>query len=188
MSSLKFKDTNWIDVWKNFKKLTIDASIDSAGLAGEIQRHGSDWSLIKSNLQLLKDNNINVTINSVVTMLTYPTLLDTINELEDIFTRDYLTKNISLTVARHPSYFTISMIPKQYMDPSIIDELESRGYNIASIKNHINNFSGSDEEIAYNWNMLIRLTDGLKKLKNVNINDILPWFDDYVEQNYAANA
>ena len=188
MSSLKFKDRNWVDVWKNFKNLTIDASIDSAGQAGEIQRFGSDWSLIKSNLQMLKDNNIKVTINSVITMLTYPSLLNTIDELEEIFPREYLTKNISLTATSHPSHFIISMIPKQYLDMSIISKLESMGYNTESIKNHINNVNQSEEDVAYNWGMLTYIAKNLKNIKNVNINDILPWFDDYVNQNYTLTS
>lgn len=188
MSSLKFKDTNWIDVWKNFKNLTIDASIDSAGQAGEIQRHGSDWSLIKNNLKLLKDNNITVTINSVITMLTYSSLLNTIDELEEIFPREYLTKNITLAATSHPPHFTIDMIPRQYLDLSIIDKLALMGYNVESIKNHIKHFNKTDEEVAYNWSMLIYIAKNLKNAKNVNINDILPWFDEYVEQNYTANV
>jgi radical SAM protein with 4Fe4S-binding SPASM domain len=186
LSSLKFKDKHWVDVWKNFKNLTIDASIDSAGFAGEIQRYGSDWSSIKSNLQLLKDNNIKVTINSVITMLTYPSLLHTINELEEIFPREYLTKHISLNETRHPSHYTISMIPRQFLDMSIISKLSAMGYNVDSIKNHINNFNESEEAVAYNWSMLIYIAKNLKNIKNVNINDILPWFDDYVKQNYTS--
>jgi radical SAM protein with 4Fe4S-binding SPASM domain len=184
MSSLKFKDRNWVDVWKNFKKLTIDASIDSAGQAGEIQRLGSDWATTKDNLRLLKHNNINVTINSVITMLTYPSLLNTIDELEEIFPREYLIKNITLTSVSHPLYYIIGMTPKQYLDMSIIDKLDSMGYNVNSIKNHINGFVESDKAVAYNWSRLIYIANQLKTIKNVNINDILPWFDEYVKQNY----
>lgn len=54
LTTLKYKDKNIIDIWKNFKSVKIQCSIDAIGLPLEYIRSGSSWPRIKINLEELQ--------------------------------------------------------------------------------------------------------------------------------------
>lgn len=180
LSSLTFKGVDWIEVWKQFKNVNIDISIDASGIAGEYQRFGSKWSVMKENIQRLVDSDINVTFNFVVTMITYPHLLNTIHELEEIIPRDKLIPKVSMYATDEPNYMALKMTPTICLDKSIIATLKEMGYNTLSIENHLATKSVMLNE--YNWKRIIDLADRMKKFKHKDLNDVLPWFNDYTKK------
>lgn len=60
LSTVKYKNKSVFDLWKQFKKVNISASIDMPGIRGEFQRNGSDWKQIVDNW-----NNIRETMPSI---------------------------------------------------------------------------------------------------------------------------
>ena len=54
-SSLKFKDKDLINYWKQFPKLKIWASLDAMGPVAETIRKGTDWDRIMKNLNTLRE-------------------------------------------------------------------------------------------------------------------------------------
>lgn len=53
-TKLKYKQNNVIDLWKNFKHISVGASLDAEGLRGEYQRKGTDWNDVIANIEELR--------------------------------------------------------------------------------------------------------------------------------------
>lgn len=186
LSTLTYKSTNFIEIWKKFKTVDVSASIDAVGRAGEIQRYGSNWSIIKENIIQLRDAGIHVSFNATTTMLTYPYMLDTIYELEEIFDREHLNKYLQFVpvVGNTPLHFNNT--PKKYLDLSILDKMDDLGYNTTNIRSEIilyDEFNSNVKARNDDWKRLNILHNKLKSIKNIDFNEILPWFN-----NYAASS
>lgn len=53
-STLRYKNKNVIDYWKQFKNVQVWASLDGYGELLEIMRHGAEWEVIQKNIELVK--------------------------------------------------------------------------------------------------------------------------------------
>ena len=62
LSIMKMGKHNVIDLWKKFKSIKLTISIDGHRELNHVIRRGSDWDLLKSNIELVKRelNNIDV--------------------------------------------------------------------------------------------------------------------------------
>jgi MoaA/NifB/PqqE/SkfB family radical SAM enzyme len=85
ISNLRFKSKDIVDLWSRFTQpIDMMASIDHIGTRAEYIRNGTTWSQVESNLLKLKStNNINLKLNSVVSIFNYVTLADFIDYLLD---------------------------------------------------------------------------------------------------------
>lgn len=53
-TKLKYKQHDVLDLWKNFKHISVGASLDAEGARGEYQRKGTVWADIEGNIRRLK--------------------------------------------------------------------------------------------------------------------------------------
>lgn len=53
-TKLKYKQHNVIDLWKNFKHISVGASLDAEGARGEYQRKGTIWNDVIANIEELR--------------------------------------------------------------------------------------------------------------------------------------
>jgi organic radical activating enzyme len=85
ISNLKFKNKDIVDLWSRFTQpIDMMASIDHFGPRAEYIRNGTTWNQVEANLFKLKDtNNINLKLNSVVSIFNFVTLADFIDYLID---------------------------------------------------------------------------------------------------------
>jgi radical SAM protein with 4Fe4S-binding SPASM domain len=60
LSTLDFKQTNIVDVWKKFSHVECVASLDTFGTRAEILRKDTDWDVIVENAKLIKERAPNV--------------------------------------------------------------------------------------------------------------------------------
>jgi len=191
LTTLKYKKTNWADIWKKFDNVVIDASIDAVGAAGEFQRMNSSWANVKSNIQRLIDNDITVTFNMVQTMITYPYIIDTLIEISAMFTEDYLQrhmnnheKNIRLVGTHHPDHLTLLNTPEEFIDYSILDQIDELGYDSTPLRgllSEYDEFNANRSTVDKRWQQLKNLDSKLRIKKEIGFNDLLPWFDNYVK-------
>jgi MoaA/NifB/PqqE/SkfB family radical SAM enzyme len=63
LSTLKYKKTNFVDVWKHFPNVTIGASIDDMDDVVEYIRTNSRWEDLKNNMNYLLENSPHVQIS-----------------------------------------------------------------------------------------------------------------------------
>ncbi|CAB4164029.1 Radical_SAM domain containing protein [uncultured Caudovirales phage] len=143
LTTIKYKDTNIIDVWKKFKNVTIQCSIDAIGKPLEYIRSGTRWEKIKLNLEQLimsaKNSNIKITFTPLLTILN----LWFIDELYKYSSLNNIPINMNILTG--PDYLALDVIPDSLKSLALdkITKLESE-YKINNnvilhIKNLINN-------------------------------------------------
>jgi radical SAM protein with 4Fe4S-binding SPASM domain len=181
LSTLKYKNINWLDVWKKFdNRVVIEASVDGTGKALEFQRVGANWENIKTNLSLLFEHSdfISCNINFVVSILTFPTIIQSMIDFENIFGIDQAKRIVNFTPLTFPDTLALNSLDKKYIETEVIDDLDTMGYNTALLKNILNQTNVyTDDELAIIEDQRRSLFTRLKKYKNMDVRDILPWFE-----------
>jgi sulfatase maturation enzyme AslB (radical SAM superfamily) len=129
LTTIKYKDKNIIDLWRQFKTVDIKCSIDAVGESLEYIRSGASWEKIKLNLEqlvsVLQTSNIKITLSPVLSILN----IWFIDELYKYAS----SKNIpiNLIILTGPDYLALDVMPDSLkpLALGIIDKLEST-YNI----------------------------------------------------------
>ncbi len=123
LTTLKFKDKNILELWKNFKQVTVMVSIDAVGEKFNLIRSGADWQDVIDNLLKLKTyqqstNNLSLTIATTVSILN----IWFIDELLEYF-KDF---KVNLTDLYFPDYLSLSAIPDSLKDQALacVDQIE----------------------------------------------------------------
>lgn len=125
LTTIKYKDKNVIDLWRQFNKVSIQCSIDAIGKPLEYIRSGTSWEKIKSNLEqlvsALQNSNIKITFSPVLSIL-------------NIWFVDELYKYalshdipINLIILTGPDYLALDVMPDTLkpLALGIVDKLES---------------------------------------------------------------
>lgn len=106
LTTTKFKDVDIKSLWKNFKEVKINCSIDAVGKPFEYIRSGSNWQQINANLQYLVGiKTVNIVITPVISILNFwflPELLD------------YARHNklrVNPIILQGPDYLALDVIP-----------------------------------------------------------------------------
>jgi radical SAM protein with 4Fe4S-binding SPASM domain len=180
LTSIVYKDTNWLEIWKKFNTpVCIDASIDGTGDTAMIQRTGSNWNVIKNNLKLLSNNlnYIELTFNMVISILTYPKLVKSLLELEEIFGNKFLKSNLRLTPLHNPTYLCLNSIEDKHIDYSILDKVNDMGYDVLELKTLLKNKKNFLENVNIDElnDKRSKLFNKLYKIKNIDVRNVLPW-------------
>lgn len=80
-SRLKYKDTNFLDVWNKFKEVTIVFSIDEIEDRAEYWRYGTNWLNVSANISEVveyanKNPNIRVWFSPTISVFNIARLID----------------------------------------------------------------------------------------------------------------
>jgi sulfatase maturation enzyme AslB (radical SAM superfamily) len=141
LTTIKYKDKNIIDIWRQFKTVNIQCSIDAIGEPLEYIRSGTSWEKIKFNLEQLvlasKNSNINVTLSPVLSILN----IWFIDKLYDYALLNNISVN--LLILTGPDYLSLDVIPDS-LKSSALDKinkitLTDNDNTMLHIKNLINN-------------------------------------------------
>jgi len=175
LTNITFKDIKVTDLWKEFKSVTVDVSLDAAGPEINSIRSGSDWDKINKNIETIMNcgiNNLKIRLTPVVSILNIwflPALVEYA-----------VHKNIPIIVypLTGPDYLSLSVLPKNLKEiaTEIIETNKDKlinGYEkIIHILNH-NNESLFDHAIRH-----ILLLDSLR---NEKLFHLLPFKQDAVD-------
>jgi sulfatase maturation enzyme AslB (radical SAM superfamily) len=143
LTTIKYKDKNVIDIWKQFKNVRVRCSIDAVGAPLEYIRSGTSWEKIKFNLTHLilvsQKSNITVVLAPVVSILN----MWFVDELYKYAWSNNIT--VEPIILTGPDYLAIDVIPDELKSLALekITNIES-SYPIDKkivqhIKNLINN-------------------------------------------------
>jgi hypothetical protein len=143
---LKYKSKSVLELWKHFDTVHIGASLDHYGSKAEYIRSGTDWNLIKSNIQKIKQEcpHIKIQSNTVVSVFNLYTLTDILDYMleQDLFNiNDYFPQMYNI---QYPEYYTASVLDDQFKK-EIIEKIQSKKYNkhiddmLNGVVNYINN-------------------------------------------------
>lgn len=84
LSSIKYKSYDLVNIWKQFDKVSVYASLDGIGDNAEYSRSGTVWSKVESNLVTLLENDIDVLISTTINIFNVfhlPTFINRLIEL-----------------------------------------------------------------------------------------------------------
>lgn len=174
LTTIKYKDKNIIEIWKNFKSVNIQCSIDAVGTPLEYIRSGCNWEKIKSNLTELleasKKSTINIRLSPVLNILN-------IWFIDDLYEYAKLAGiPVNMIILTGPDYLALDVIPDRLKTTALekVDKLEFEyGVNnktTAVIRNMINN---NINQSLFNATMSHVLL--LDKLRDEKLFELLPF-------------
>ena len=164
-SSFKFKDRDIWQLWRQFDRIEVSASIDHYGERAEYIRTGTDWAAVESNLLLLRQQpNIDFQINTVLSVFNYATLSEFYQYLVD---RDLYrpTDRFHFIVnTNYPEFYSAAVLPRWVKTPATEKILALRDWarqqnNYSMISNLENGVAHANAE--HTW---VRHRDRLRTL------------------------
>ena len=179
MTTLKFKDKNILELWKNFKQVSVMASIDAVGEKFNLIRSGADWQDVVDNLLKLKTyqqstNNLSLTIATTVSILN----IWFIDELLEYF------KNfkVNLTDLYFPDYLSLSAIPDSLKDQALacVDQIEKSYSDKNKIKFMRSQINNNVNKQFFKDTVLHTLL--LDNIRNEKLFDVLPFKKEALTQ------
>jgi hypothetical protein len=190
LSNLKFKDKDLVDLWKHFKRVEINASLDHFGKRAEYIRNGTNWSIVESNIfKILEMENVNFGFNTVVSVFNYSSLSDFLKYMTDISiynskTAHYVSFNISYT----PNYYDPIILPDHIKKMSgkkileSIDYLKAKGINHEAQLKSIVDYVNSDNKWNDYKSDFQRFTKLYDNARNESFSETFPELAEMVDQ------
>jgi sulfatase maturation enzyme AslB (radical SAM superfamily) len=158
-----------------FTNVLFILSMDGTGSVFEYIRSGSNWDKFVQNLQVIKQFNVNIRLNIVITVYNILTL----DKIFDFMQAQGIDK-FDLTVANEPLNLNITNMPQE-LKQLAMDRLTSHSL-YPTYKNRI------DSVISYmfqtpvaTWQQVIAETNRLDLIRNEKVLEIIPEFTDYWE-------
>lgn len=174
LTTIKYKNLNIIDLWKKFKNIRIQCSIDTVGKPLEYIRSGTDWTKIQSNLDNLLSNSLNSNIS--VTLMPVMSVLNIwfVDELYE-FAR---LKNIAVSpiILTGPDYLAIDVIPDELKSLALekITYIESNYTIDKKIVQHIKNLINNNDN-KFLFQQTISHVMLLDNLRGEKLFELLPF-------------
>jgi len=116
LSNLKFKNKDLLGLWSHFtNKVQVYASIDHYGARAEYIRHGTDWAVVEENFLLAKkSSNIQIQMNTVLSLYNYTTFLEFYQYLAD---KGLYSDSInSIYYMNSPEFLTSKILPYHHKE------------------------------------------------------------------------
>jgi len=163
-----------LDLWKNFKKIRINASIDAIGDLNRYIRYPSSWEEITNNLDILKNiPNVQVGIHTTVQMYN-------IFDLHNIiaYFKDY---NHFLNILNHPKHLNIRVLNKKHKQKILNRLLTCPVHNVSTttIADRIEGIIKYMQEDWHDkWPAFVAYTKNVDKQRKENILDHIEEFNE----------
>jgi len=113
-TTLNYQGRSVLNLWKKFSNIIVGASLDAEGSVAEYVRHGSDWNIIKSNVELVKSQcpHVNFTVTSTVGLLNVHSLIRLQQNWHNTKTLDISKFSQSIMIG--PNHLTVCALPLEY--------------------------------------------------------------------------
>lgn len=113
-TTLSYRGRSVLDLWKQFSNITIGASLDAEGEVAGYVRHGTNWGIIESNLELVKSQcpHVNFTVTSTVGLLNVNSLIDLQQRWHNSGTLD--VSKFSQSIMLSPDHLTVCALPLEH--------------------------------------------------------------------------
>jgi organic radical activating enzyme len=183
-STLKYRDINIVDLWKNFSQIEIGASLDACGSVAEYVRHGTVWKDIESNLEIIKTQcpHVNLTITSTLGFLNVSSLIDLQKSWH--VTKKLNISKFSFTVMIGPDHLRLTALPTPHKT-----RIEKTIHDHAAwcVKNNSNSLATQwNNAVKYMWSCddshalteFRRITSVLDQHRNESFVEVFPEYRD----------
>lgn len=168
LTTIKYKDKNIIDIWRQFKTVDINVSVDTADQTLQYIRSGADWNKINHNIQQLINHKISVTLAPVISILN----IWFVKSLFE-YARDYQIP-VKPIILEGPDYLALSAIPDQLKSQALDCVAELETFLTDPMFNYIKNqIENNQNQCLFNHTVSHVLL--LDKLQNEQLFDLLPF-------------
>ena len=167
LSVLNYKGNNFIEKLKNFKNVVVSPSCDSLGIRGEYIRTGFSSKRFIDNINLLKQNNFNYHITTVLSFFNIMYLYDF---FEDLKNNDIKYNNLFFIVLMSTEY-SIYNLPNNVLNRSLegIDKLIKSDFMSIDKKKYLKNLADSlRNNNNFNINKFKKRISTIKKQDSLN--------------------
>jgi radical SAM protein with 4Fe4S-binding SPASM domain len=111
LTVLKYKKINVIDYWKKFNHINVGASIDLIGNQATYVRGGTNYNVLESNYDLIKDH-VTFTITSIVHLLNIFNLPKL--QRRWIESKKLSPAAITFNILIYPAHLSLQVLPDHY--------------------------------------------------------------------------
>lgn len=179
-TTLNYQGRSVLDLWKQFSNITIGASLDAKGAVAKYVRHGTDWNVIESNLELVKSQcpHVNFTVTSTVGLLNASSLIRLQQDWHNSKTLDILKFFQSIMIG--PAHLTVCALPvehkyrlEQIINHHIVWCKKNNAEDLASQWNNVLNYMWSKDD-SHHMPEFKRLTQIMDQYRNESLTTAIP--------------
>lgn len=116
LSEMRYKNQYVIPLWKQFKHVSIGASLDAMGGRAELMRKGTDWAQVEQNRRDLLEQcpEVDFYISATLSLMNALHIIDFHNDWMD---KGLLTPaSLNINILQEPSYYRIDCLPAHLKD------------------------------------------------------------------------
>ena len=183
LSSLTFKDTSVINLWKRFSNVHLNISLDSWNERAEYIREGTDWNKIVENIRLVRAEcpHVHIGIASVISVFNICTLTEFIDYMIENKLIDSSTP-VSFYSLLNPNYYSFDIFDQKIKN-TILENLRNTTFNknikhqVENIIKHINS-SVFDIELQKKFKVH---TDRYDTIRNKKFTETFPELKEFYE-------
>ena len=152
-SKMAYKDLNVLDIWPEFKDVSVGASLDAMGARAELLRNGTVWTDVERNREdmLKKAPNVDFYISCTLSAFNHDHVVDF---HQDWIAKGYITaKDWNMNVVQDPMHYRIDILPDAIKQRTIekykehitmIKPLDTLGRATEGFKSGINMMTATD--------------------------------------------
>lgn len=164
LTTTRYKDKDIFDLWKQFKSVTVNVSIDAVDKKFEYIRSGASWQRVRDNLDKLIARQINVTIVCTVSLLN----IWFIDELLEHF-KGY---RVDLTDLHYPEYYRLSAISDDLKEQALecVNNIKFNSAKLNMIRTQLTN--NVDKHF---FNEFVAEVKRIDDIRGERLQDLLPF-------------
>lgn len=186
MSVLKYKKKDVIELWKNFSKIDLYASLDSWGTRAEYIRSGTDWPTVVANLKRIQNEvpHVSIQFNAVITLMNVLTVTEFLDELIKEGLYDPNTSRPTLYRAITPDELSMRVLDpatKQVAKDKIEAWLVKHDYPLKTTPALRDIITYIDEDHSHLKHKAKSTIDYIDKIRNESFVDTFPELKDWYE-------
>jgi len=184
LSKLVYKQHNVIDLWKHFKSVRVEASLDGYGKHAEYIRRGTVWKDIENNIEHLRATSPEVDFKINCTVSAY-NALHCIDFFQYCIDKKWVTKNdFFINIVQFPEHLRAQVLPDSVLQIALqkVDKY-IRDYNITDT--HFIQLEAYkkfllDKKVD-KFNYFVSWSRKLDEIRSESLNDILPELEEFYE-------
>lgn len=185
-TTLSYQQQSVLDLWSKFSNITIGASLDAHGPVAEYVRHGTVWSTIENNLELVKLHcpHVKISITSIVGLLNATSLMHLQKSWH--VSNKLNIKHFSLQIMISPAWMTLTVLPdwhKERLEKEIKSHVSwcetHHADELAKQWNDVLNYMWSQSD-SHQLKEFKRLTHILDNHRKTSLVSVLPEYQDLI--------
>jgi len=124
-SELRYKDKHVFEYWKNFKSVSVGASLDGMGPQAELIRKGTNWQQTEDNRRYMMEEapHVDFYVSATVSAMNVLHILD--------FHKDWVAKGLitakdfNINVLQGPAWYRIDILPMWFKEEVVYPAYEA---------------------------------------------------------------